>query len=205
MKLINSFFKDSVTKIYEPDKMTVNTIYSKSIIQKAYLYCLYSYLLEIVPSSNKNMTEAINNFFTKKSDDPSRENGFLTFISFLNHSDTYLVKKYYYDLEIFNDPNVIKNTTGSTFIDYAENEINQAIDKLNDRILNRPNADRAIMILGGYFTLLLVINIVFIVILSYFMSGNNNFPEILRNLLIKTLSKLLEIVHYIRELFIKKN
>jgi hypothetical protein len=111
MNLINSYFKDTVTKKYEPASMTPGSQYSKSIIQKAYLYCLFTYLVEIVPPSNKKLTESIYNFFTKNSDDPARENGFLSFISFLKYNETHLITKKYYELEIFNDPTVIKDNT----------------------------------------------------------------------------------------------
>ena len=208
MKLINSYFKDTVSKKYEPSSMVTApaaTQYSKSIIQKAYLYCLFSYLLDIVPHSNKKMTEAIYNFFTKNSDDPARENGFLTFISFLKYNETRLITKKYYELEIFNDPSVVKDDVGSAFIDYAETNLDTEIAAINNVIINRQNLDRPLILLGIYFIIMIIINIIFVLLLSYFIAGNNNFPEILRKILSNYLSSMAELAISIKDYITRKN
>ena len=163
------------------------------------LYVLYSYLHDVIPTSNKEATELINDFFTAKDSnvDSKRDNGFLTFISLLRFDKTMIIKKYYTDLGIYNDKD--KN------IDTIIADIDEIINKLNDYIINNSEIRAPFIYLGSYFLTMLIMNIICILIIGYFIATNkdNAFPEIIINILYQVYNTILWIVNYLYNNFFK--
>ena len=180
MDNINNYFKTD--GVYYSDTSNEN-----QITQKAFLYCLYSYLYDIVPSTNIEAIKLINVFFTAPESDGTnpndlRDNGFLTFISFLNHNKTTIIKKYYLDLEIFNDSDYI--TKDSTEYANIIKNLDEIIGKLNDKIVNHSPIDRPLYMLFGYFCLMFIINLICVLCIIFALvrdkrGDDGAFPSIL--------------------------
>ena len=183
----------------------------KKTIQMAFLYCLYKYLYDIVPNTNTDSINLINQFFIAppSTGDPNdvRDNGFLTFISFLKDDDIHIIQKYYEDLEIFNDEKFIATTKYTN----VKKKLDDKIDALNNSILNHLDIGTPLSILGGYFFLMLIVNLLCICCVIYIIlkdkrDGTGVFPTMLIDLL-QQISDFIynNIFKYLYDKFLKSN
>ena len=171
MDNINRFFMDDKTKAY------LTTTQEKKIVQMAFLYCLYSYLYEIVPNSNKSAISLIDSFIIAPDNDNIRDSGYLSFASFLsNSSSTNAIKKYYFNLGIFSDDTYLNDN--KTKRDNITNILKKKIEELNEHLLNIPEQKIPLILLGLYFLINLILNFIGLIVISYLIAKDKDLaPE----------------------------
>ena len=173
MDNINTFFKEGELYFKTSDK-------DKKIVQMAFLYCLYSYLYEIVPNSNKSAISLIHNFIIADKGDKIRDGGYLSFASFLsNSSSANAIKKYYLNLGIFSDDAYL-NTKDSVQRKHITDILKKKIAELNSHLLNIPEQKIPLILLGLYFLINLILNFIGLIVISYLIAKDKDLAPDLR-------------------------
>ena len=173
MDNINTFFKEGELYFKTSDK-------DKKIVQMAFLYCLYSYLYEIVPNSNKSAISLIHNFIIADKGDKIRDGGYLSFASFLsNSSSANAIKKYYLNLGIFSDDAYL-NTKDSVQRKHITDILKKKIAELNLHLLNIPEQKIPLILLGLYFLINLILNFIGLIVISYLIAKDKDLAPDLR-------------------------